>query len=147
MKTIAVAIEGVLTKELAPADFAKAAMNLDGLWLKDMIQNNAWSVLVTGCTDEQAVKHWQRINGVGGAIEFPADNRRHTLLSARIGVFERLARVHRSDLIIVDLEPLVAKEFRHHGITVLQPHFGTRRTEVDDEGYVPLRSTPRFWDT
>lgn len=150
MKTLAVAVEGVLAREPVGEPFASSAALLEGLWLKSVLQAGTWTVLVTGSYDAEGVRHFLRSNGIDGGVglEIPtlADEAQSPLWHNRLAVLDRINRQHRGNLVVVDASRVIRDAMLSQGAMVVQPWFSRARGEVGADEYVPLRQVSKFWD-
>lgn len=148
MKTIAVAIEGVLAAEPIPESFVTAGINQDGLWFVKLLSDASWLVMVTGSLNVAGVEHWLRSNGLSAAgVEFPMNgDLTAPLWQNRLAVYDRINRQNRGNLVVVDSSRLIRDAMVAHGAVVLQPWWPRHRAVVDEDNFVPIRPLPQFWN-
>lgn len=150
MKTVAIAVEGILAREPVADSFAASAVILDGVWLKSVLSAGLRAVLVTGSYDTEGVRHFLRTHGLdsGDGIEVPmrVDETQAPMWQNRLGVLDRLNRQYRGNLVVVDSSRVIRDAMLSQGAMVVQPWFRRAHSELDENDYVPLRPVSNFWD-
>lgn len=145
MKPLVIAIEGVVAKTPIPEPFAGSGVNYEALWLLSQLTSQC--VFVTGITDRVGVKHWMRVQGIQGPVEFPSEFASIKAMDMqRLLVLERVLVNYRGDAVVVDSSRRVRDALLNQGVTVLQPWWGSKRAILDEDDFTPLRRVTQFWD-